>query len=172
MKSGFCLPLIQFHSSCPCYPSQFLHICEPLSKPSIPLLCLTDPQYPTLISGLLTSSSSSASSHFTCKLSQFPVTPAFFHIFWPELGGWPGGSSSTCSGFAKVLLRWSVHQSCSPQTLGQILPAFLTESRENTITFLKQCLSSFKNPLTRDVAFKKGLQNSMDLSKSSHQLNP
>lgn len=58
------------------------------------------------------------------------------------------GSSSTCSGFAKVLLRCSAHQSCSPQMLGQILPAFPTESRENTILFPKQCLNSFENPLT------------------------
>lgn len=78
----------------------------------------------------------------------FPVTPAFFHI-WPELRGWPGDSSSPCSGFAKVLLRWSVHL-----TLGQILPAFPTESTENTIIFPRQCLSSFRNPLTTKKGYK------------------
>lgn len=65
------------------------------------------------------------------NFAHFPATPAFFHIFWPELCGWPAGSSSTCSGFSKVLPGWSVLQCCTPQTLGQILPTFLTESREN-----------------------------------------
>lgn len=145
MKSGFCLPLIQFHSSCPCYPSQFLHICEPLSKPSIPLLCPTDPQHSTLISGLLTSSSASALSHFTSKLCPISNNPSFLpHLLtwavwlarwqqWPML--W------FCQGAAKMV---------SSSDSGSDSPCLSNRKHRKYSNFsqLNQCWSSFKNPLT------------------------
>lgn len=106
MKSGFSLPLIQFHSSCPPrYPSRLLHVCKPFRlqafdssfmshKPTLSyapfctahiLFCLAVPQLPPIspVLNLQQLQLSSTSSDLCCVVGQVGKKQ---HVLWFWLG--------------------------------------------------------------------------------------